>query len=324
MVLSHISPASWEHPADRAALSLLKTIPGFAEVVKTLGSLTSDRSLRLYFLGSCVRSSPVQVPRLHQAVVEACRILDIPEVPEVFIQNSPVMNAMALGFQTPFLVFQSSLVKELSDGELLSVVGHELAHVKAGHGVYRTLLWILTQVSFQLTQADALVRLPIVLALKDWERKSELSCDRAGLLVVQNLRPSLQALAAVGAGAVKDSVDLDELLNQAEEYEAKGDLLDSLYKFMNVMESSHPMTVSRLRELKKWHESGAYESILKGNYWKVGEEPQPQENLRQAYDHWKQELSTSQDVGSKMVARALDEGEKAAKDVERLVRQFLG
>lgn len=322
--LNQISPAAWEHPADQAALSVLRSVPGLADLVKTTGSLVSDKSLRLYFLGSAVRTSELQVPRLFRAVSEGCRILDLAEVPEVYLHNGTDMNAMALGFQTPFLVFESALVKELGDDELLNVVGHELAHIKAGHLVYKTLLWILTSLSFQLTQADALIRLPVVWALKDWERKSELSCDRAGLLVCQNPRAALGTLVHLGAGTLADQCDLDEMVRQADEYENHGDLMDSLYKFMNVMESSHPMTVTRLRALKLWQESGAYAAILGGNYWKVGEEPRVEDRLRQAYENWKGELSGSRDMGAQVLSRVVNEGEKAAKDLEKLVRQFFG
>src|SRR6266480_2754100 len=38
-ILTQIAPVSWEHPADRAALQTLRSVPGFDEVVKKIVGL---------------------------------------------------------------------------------------------------------------------------------------------------------------------------------------------------------------------------------------------------------------------------------------------
>ena len=38
-VLTQIAPAAWEHPADRAALNTLRSLPGFDEVVRKVAGL---------------------------------------------------------------------------------------------------------------------------------------------------------------------------------------------------------------------------------------------------------------------------------------------
>jgi hypothetical protein len=45
-----ISTRAYEHPADKAATSVLKQTPGLPQVLDFIGSFTSDRSLRIYFL----------------------------------------------------------------------------------------------------------------------------------------------------------------------------------------------------------------------------------------------------------------------------------
>ena len=42
-----ISPRAYEHPADRAALVALRSVPGFDQVVRKLFGLVGDRALRL-------------------------------------------------------------------------------------------------------------------------------------------------------------------------------------------------------------------------------------------------------------------------------------
>src|SRR5215475_2556437 len=91
--LPGISSRAYEHPADRSALVALRKLTGFDVILKNLAGLFSDRSLRLMFLASSVRASQEQFPNLHSAMLDGCYILDLPKVPELFISQSPLVNA---------------------------------------------------------------------------------------------------------------------------------------------------------------------------------------------------------------------------------------
>jgi len=312
--LEGIHPHTWEHPSDRAALTLLTQVPGLSDLLKALGGLTSDRSLRLTWLATSVRSGPLQMPAAHQAVVEACRILDVSPVPEVFVAPGPDFNARVMGFESPFVVLGAGLVQALSPEELLSVAGHEIGHLKAGHTIYRTALWMLTQISLHLTQAADLVRLPVYAALRDWDRKSELSCDRAGLLACQDPAASLGALLKVSYPGLVERVDEAELLRQGAEWEATGDLLDSLFKVMGSWDDSHPALVQRYAALHAWSRGDDYPAILNGTFRKEGS-GDPAAEVKQAWDTWKADLNRSQDPGTKMVADAVRQAEGFLKDL---------
>lgn len=310
--LEGISPRTWEHPADRAALTLLTQIPGVAELLKALGGLVTDRSIRLTWLASSVRSSPLQIPAAHQAVSEACRVLDVSPIPEVYVSPGLDYNARVIGFETPFVVLGGGLVQALSPEELLFVAGHEIAHLKAGHTVYRTALWILTHLSLQAAGAGELVRLPVYAALKDWERKSELSCDRAGLLACQSPESSLGALLKVCYPGLSDRVDEGELLRQGADWESSGDLLDSLYKLLGTWDDSHPALVQRYSALHAWSRDDEYQAILAGTLRRDGPSD-PVDEMRSAWDTWKSDLNRSQDPGTKVVADAVRQAENLLK-----------
>ena len=314
--LEGISPRTWEHPSDRAALTLLTQVPGLADLLKALGGLTTDRSLRLGWMATSVRSGPLQVPAAWQAVSEACRVLDVSPVPEVYVSPGLDHNARVLGFETPFVVLGGGLVASLSPEELLAVAGHEIGHLKAGHAVYRTALWVLTQLSLNLAGAGELVRLPVYAALLDWERKSELSCDRAGLLACQDPKAALGALVMVSYPALADRVDEAELLRQGTEWEASGDLLDSLFKLLGTWDSTHPALVQRYAALHAWSQSGEYPAILAGTLRKDGL-ADPATEMRQAWDQWKTEINRSTDPGTRMVADGLRQAENFLKDLLR-------
>jgi len=125
--LMDIDPKSWEHPADRAALVALKQLPGFDQIVKLLIALTSEKSLRLLSLASAVRVSDRQFPRVKHLLEDACYIFDWPYKPEVFVAQSPLMNAGAAGVEKPFITINSSLVQTLGGAELRAVIAHALA-----------------------------------------------------------------------------------------------------------------------------------------------------------------------------------------------------
>ena len=106
----------------------------------------------------------------------------------------------------------------------------------------------------------------VVTALREWFRKSELSADRAGLLVGQDLEASMRGLMKLAGGNHLHEMNVDSFLAQAEEYESGGDLRDSVLKIMNVLPRSHPFTTVRAAELKKWAESRDYQRIMDGHY----------------------------------------------------------
>jgi len=269
-----------------------------------VGGLTSDRSLRLRWLAHSVKSNTRQIPQAAAAVAEACRVLDVSSVPEVFVAAGGDFNARVIGFETPFLVVGAGLFETLSSEELLAVVGHEIGHLKAGHTVYRTALWILTQLSLQAAQGGDLVRLPVLAALKDWERKSELSCDRAGLLACQDPAVALGALVKVHYRGLASHVDAEELLRQGAEWEASGDLLDSVFKVLGSWDDTHPAFVQRYAALHEWSRGDEYPRILAGTY-RVSGPGTPADDLGRAWTQWKDDLHRSEDPGTKVVAEAV-------------------
>jgi Zn-dependent protease with chaperone function len=270
-----ISPRAYEHPADRGALTTLRSVPGFAQVLRAVNGAFAERSDRLLYLSSSIRVGPKQYPRLDAIRNECAEILDVNPVPELYVTRNPRQNAMAIGLDEPFIVVTTGLVEALDTEGLRFVIGHEVGHVLSGHAVYRTMLLRLTRLLLSVSW------LPVgywglravIAALREWYRKAELSADRAGLLCVQDPRAALQAQIMM-AGAVDPSeVDTETFLAQAREYESGGDVRDSVLKLMNVIDQTHPLAVVRAAELQKWAATEEYRDILGGTYPDRGEDP---------------------------------------------------
>ena len=93
-----ISSRAWEHPADRAALNTLRAIPGFDEVVRKVAGFITERGVRQLFLANAVKIGPQQRPALDALLTDVCTSLDWPDRPELYVTQSPKVNAYAIGF----------------------------------------------------------------------------------------------------------------------------------------------------------------------------------------------------------------------------------
>ncbi|MEZ0091577.1 M48 family metallopeptidase [Streptacidiphilus sp. EB129] len=263
-----ISTRAWEHPADRSALVALRKLSGFDEILKKLGGMVSERSVRLMFLASAVRASERQFPHLNDMVRDAAYILDLEKIPPLYVTQDPVPNAMCIGMDAPVIVVTTSLVELLDEEEMRAVIGHEVAHAMSGHAVYRTMLLILTNIATKIAWVPLgnIAILALITALKEWFRKSEISCDRAGLLVGQDLQASMRGLMKLAGGHHLHEMNTDAFLEQAEEYDRAGDLRDGVIKLLQLLPQTHPFVAVRVQKLKKWGESEEFRQIMSGSY----------------------------------------------------------
>jgi hypothetical protein len=182
--------------------------------------------------------------------------------------QSPLVNAMALGRDKPFIVINSAMVELYDPEELRWVVGHELGHILSGHAVYRTMLLFLIQLAARIAWMPIgyIGLRGIIWGLEEWFRKSELSCDRAGLLAGQDVDAARRGLMKLAGGAQLSELNPDAFREQAHEYDAVPDLRDSILKLLQLQGNTHPFAVVRFSELDYWATHGEYERILGGDY----------------------------------------------------------
>jgi hypothetical protein len=150
--------------------------------------------------------------------------------------------------------------------------------------------------------------LAVIIALKEWDRKSELSADRAGLLVVQDPTICHNLLMKLAGGSNLAQMDINEFFVQAAEYEKGGSVVDSVHKILNLMGQSHPFPVLRLTELKTWVDSGSYNRILAGDYLRRDVDGQESvvNNFREAASRYKEDFNNSQDPLAETLRNAME------------------
>lgn len=267
-VFPGISSRAWEHPADRTALTALRRLKGFDQILKLLSGMLRERKHRLLYLATSARVGPRQFADLDALLEECVQVLDAPVRPEMFVIQSPVVNAYCIGMDDPFIVITSSMYELMTHDEMRFIVGHELGHALSGHAVYRTMLDHLMRLasSFGFVPVGGWALRAILAGLQEWERKSELSGDRAGLLCGQDIDMAIRVELKLAAGSHLDKLDSQAFLAQARDYEATGDMRDGLLKLLNLELESHPFSVLRAAALTKWVDTGGYGAIMAGNY----------------------------------------------------------
>jgi Zn-dependent protease with chaperone function len=298
--LEGISPRAYQHPADRAATAALQKVPYLDDVVRRLIALGYERALRAAALGASVRLGQEQLPHIWVLHRQCFNALDIEKVPDLYMTQFPMANAATIGIDKPVVVLNSELVRILDGDCRRAVLAHEAAHVHSGHVLYQTALLILLRLgnSARLPLLAGLPLLAIQLALLEWFRGAELSCDRAAALITRDPLTVCKALMVISAGEAAEDLNLDAFIAQAMDYE-EGTGLEKLTRLMQDMQLTHPMPVRRVRQLLNWVREGDYDRIVGGEYLRRGQEPPLRDEADAAQEHYAKRVSDAfQQAGS--------------------------
>ncbi|MEM7554588.1 MAG: M48 family metallopeptidase [Cyanobacteria bacterium P01_A01_bin.84] len=204
-------------------------------------------------LGRGVKVSENQLPFVYEAAKIAAERLSM-KVPDIFVIQSPILNAFAIGFLTgrKTVVLHSALIEILERDELIAIIGHEFSHIKCHH----TNWLVLTNT------AENLVKLPIISNIAGfvfllWSRKAEYTCDHGGLIACQNLNASISALAKLTIGNhLYSQMNLNALIQQKKDVDT-----NDMSKISEIF-ATHPHTVNRIHQLNQFYSSGLYKKLI--------------------------------------------------------------
>jgi len=267
-----LSKHDYVHPADSKALAALRAIPGVDSALKKFLAWTGESAIRVSFMASAVKVTPKQCPDLHAKLQIACTTLGV-EMPDMFIQQNPQVNAFTGGVEKPIIVLHSALIERLNDEETLAVIAHEVGHIHAEHVLYLTaarLMEALANISVaRLIPGSEIIKFivsaGISSALLAWARRAELSCDRAALLVTQDPHVIGRTMMKLAGGTFASKIDYELFLEQGREFKKNYDekKLDKFWADIMAAGLSHPFPIWRVAEILDWVETGQYQDLMK-------------------------------------------------------------
>jgi Zn-dependent protease with chaperone function len=252
-----ISALDFIHPEDAAAMEQLENITGFKTLVRNVLSLGLEQLQYGINMASAIRLSSTQLPELYNRLPPICKKLGIEE-PEFYLQMDPQPNAWTFGDTKVFITITSGLVDMMTSEELDAVIAHECGHILCHHVLYHTIA------HYILSGVDALgvlgaLTIPIQYAILYWERKSELSCDRAASIVTSpEVVASMMARFSGGPCSVTQKINLEEWAKQADQYDIirNDGLWNKALQIYAISAQNHPFSAVRVREVLKWGKTG--------------------------------------------------------------------
>ena len=271
-ILTGLTSQTYEHPFDRKALASLQNMPGLSPLLKKVNEYGIDRLLRLQSIASEIRVTPRNFPQLYQPLLEACQILDVTTIPELYLfRGTGHIRTYIIGVEKPIVGINIEAMEWLNYDELLFIFGYEIARIKSQHMIYHQMSIVMPALKMWLSSTTlglgGLIASGVELALYNWVMMAKFTADRAGLLACQDIDVATTALMKL-AGLPEEYLTphvIEDFLIQSREFAANSvDSLDQVTKILSYSDSNLSWLVMRTGELLKWVDSGEYNHVLQG------------------------------------------------------------
>lgn len=267
--LTDLDPKEYEHPFDKKALDTLHGTKGLDTLVKKFYEYGVEKIFRVQITGSNLKVNTSNFPEIHDLLLETRSVLNLSIVPELYLYHTDDLQGITTGVDYPIIALSNGCIDSFTDEELVFIIGREIGHIKSQHVLYYeigTLLPLLSEVLGSFTLGiGSIISYGLQVALLQWQRMSEYTADRAGLLACQNLEVAASALSKISGLPNKyyKSFNVDGFLQQARQFEGidVGNY-NKVIKYISLMLGDHKWTVDRTNELLKWIDSGQYNDVL--------------------------------------------------------------
>ncbi len=247
---------SYRHPSESMSFLIALVVVGGLLLLTSIFTFFLAPLLALFFvfmsyqasnaqhralIRQAVEITPQSSPRLN-VLAQECEQRIRPGPVQIYAARSNQLNAYTFGLSSPkVVVLYTSLFEIMDPDELKFILGHEMGHAALGHTWLNTLLGGMAGVPTSFGGAVVLT-----LAFRGWNRACEYSADRAGLLACGSLSKAVSALVKVSTGGVHSQAELERALQIIEKED------DSPLSFLSESLSTHPMTIKRIEELRRF------------------------------------------------------------------------
>lgn len=230
------------------------------EVLDTIVALQ-----RAEWLEDGVYVGPRAMPDVYRAVLDASRRLEVALPPAIVGRVTlPSMGTYGTDSRV-FLLLSTFFVKPASDAEIRFMVGRQVGHMAAGQVTGRSIYALMVDhngvrklarraVGPTLEVVLAPLSMGLRVALSRWHRLAELTADRAGLLVVDDLEAARTALLRAGLGTSPE-VSAEDYVHQSRKARDSGPA-----RWAELL-SDRPWLHKRLEALEMWARSERFVAL---------------------------------------------------------------
>jgi Zn-dependent protease with chaperone function len=261
--LAGVSPPRYQHPLDRQAVAALRNSAGLEDLVRLFSQHYHERYARLANVAGSIRIGPRQLPALYESYRGCCARLGVRPEPELFLGHG--FNAWTAGIQSPYVMLGGGLVSACTPAELEFIIGHELGHIRFCHVLYHQIGEGAPRLVGQVPLIGRLLGTGVHLALFEWSRAAEFSADRAGLMACQDADAAVSVMMKLSGlpAAYFKQANPAAFLEQARDLDTLDDnFMGYLVRTSSEMGMTHPWTVVRAAEVRRWHDGPEYGALL--------------------------------------------------------------
>jgi Zn-dependent protease with chaperone function len=231
---------------DQNAIVSLKVTGPLPYIIKNL--TVTDIEKRMLSKLSREAHRVTHPSALDSMIRQCATTLGLESLPDAFVVEGGEPNAFTFGSEEKAcLVVYSSLLESVNEIEQMAVLGHELGHVRSGHMLYHTLAEVLGRGASLSASFFGLniLSIPIQLALLSWHRESEVTADRASLLVVNDVDAVTSLLRKLAL--LPDSVSDNSVVGDPGVLESASELL-----------RTHPILSKRIKLVNEFAKSSEF------------------------------------------------------------------
>lgn len=257
---------------DEKLRQQLTTVPAIRNITQTLVSWSVPIVEQLHQMES-IEVGPQQYSNIHKLAEDCAHRLGIAP-PQIYIQDNSCYDAYT--FTTDdiesIIVLSSGIVNSLKPEELKFVIGHECGHIHNLHGIYNTVIEIMTN---ELVEEilntvptngvlNLLLQGTVTMFFKRWSRCAEITCDRAGLICCTDLNTAIGTIVKLvtGGGHSSEQINIELYREQ---------ISNNLSHPIQLIEllSPNPLIPKRIKALEYFSECETFYGWQKDRGWQT-------------------------------------------------------
>ncbi len=263
-VLPVLRTGGFLHPADRKALTALRSLPWAQSGLEYISSHALERAAIASLLANAVRAGPGTYAHLQAMLAEICAALDA-ECPALFVEEIASPAFRTLGCRQTAIVVSRGAVEMLEDDEMQAALAHEACHLTCGHLPY-LMLCECGRIFLRAGAPLSLPFLPAQLALEEWRCRAAFSCDRGALLLLGDLGAVERMIAKQCGAGRRAEIATQAWVKQQEDFlRLSADFLGkwTARAFIHG-NAQNTLAALRVAEIEAWAKSAAHEAIAAG------------------------------------------------------------